>query len=259
MKDSEPLTDIHGPLSGEQAEKEQLLPCPFCGGEHVNLTTDPVEDSDDIWTVVCSMVTGGCGASSGCFSTNHKAIEAWNTRATPAGSHGELVSDYRLEKVKQFLHARKAAAGNMFVKGNYDLTIKTLTALQQPTGVDNAFQVEVADWLLSCFGKEIATDCVERNQRFIEEAIELVQACGGTREDCHMLVDYTFDRPVGEKTQEVGGVMVTLAALCFAQNMHLDECARKEIARVWTKQDQIREKQHSKPRNSPYPAALPTE
>ena len=116
------------------------------------------------------------------------------------------------------------------------------------------FQVNVARWLLSCFGKEIAIDKVERNQRFIEEALELVQACGGTREDCHMLVDYVFGRPIGEPQQEVGGVMVTLAALCFAQNMHIDECATNEITRCWQNQDKIREKQLNKPRNSPYPA-----
>jgi len=116
------------------------------------------------------------------------------------------------------------------------------------------FQIEVSEWLLSCFGKAIATDKVERNQRFIEEALELVQSCGGTREDCHMLVDYTFDRPVGEPKQEVGGVMVTLAALCFANNMKIHECSFTELSRIWDKQDEIRQKQFNKPRNSPYPS-----
>jgi len=133
-------------------------------------------------------------------------------------------------------------------------------AKQKSNDVENStirkFQVGVAEWLVSCFGKAIATDKIERNHRFIEEALELVQACGGTREDCHMLVDYTFDRPVGEPTQEVGGVMVTLAALCFANNMHMDQCGPAELARIWKCQDKIREKQLNKPRSGPYPSEL---
>ncbi|RQS15519.1 hypothetical protein DIE07_03565 [Burkholderia sp. Bp9002] len=35
-------------------------------------------------------------------------------------------------------------------------------------------------WMLECFGAAIATDRMERNHRFLEEALELVQACGCT-------------------------------------------------------------------------------
>lgn len=115
------------------------------------------------------------------------------------------------------------------------------------------FQIGVGDWLMACFGKAIATDKVERNQRFIEEALELVQACGCTKEDCHMLVDYVYGREVGEIQQEIGGVMVTLSALCFAQNIIMEECANTELRRIWGKMLEIREKQKHKPRNSPYP------
>jgi len=66
----------------------------------------------------------------------------------------------------------------------------------------------VASWMQECFDPVISADTVERNDRLIEEA--LVQACGGTRDDCHTLVDYVFNRPVGDPVQEVGGVMVTL-------------------------------------------------
>jgi hypothetical protein len=34
----------------------------------------------------------------------------------------------------------------------------------------------------ACFGPEISADRVERNHRFLEEALELVQACGAARE-----------------------------------------------------------------------------
>ncbi|WP_417834704.1 hypothetical protein [Thalassospira xiamenensis] len=115
------------------------------------------------------------------------------------------------------------------------------------------FQFRVAEWMLACFGKDIAADRIERNHRFLEEAIELVQANGCTQSEAHQLVDYVFNRPVGELEQEVGGVMVTLAALCGASKANMHECGERELDRVWQKMDQIRAKQAAKPKHSPFP------
>jgi len=107
--------------------------------------------------------------------------------------------------------------------------------------------------MFACFGEAIAQDKAERNARFLEEALELVQACEFSREDCLKLVDYVYSRPVGERHQEVGGVMVTLAALCSAHRLDMNEAADKELCRVWQKMEQIRAKQAAKPKNSPLP------
>lgn len=115
------------------------------------------------------------------------------------------------------------------------------------------FQQRVQPWMLECFGAEIAADAMERNHRFLEESLELVQACGCTCSEAHQLVDYVFSRPVGEKHQEVGGVMVTLAALCLAQSLDMHAAGETELARVWTKVEQIRAKQAAKPKHSPLP------
>lgn len=117
------------------------------------------------------------------------------------------------------------------------------------------FQQRVQPWMLACFGAEISADKLERNHRFFEEAGELVQACGMTREEAHALVDYTWSRPVGEPTQEVGGVMVTLAALCLANNLDMHAAADTELARVNEPDtlEKIRTKQAAKPKHSPLP------
>lgn len=120
-----------------------------------------------------------------------------------------------------------------------------------------AFQSRVQPWMLECFGAEIAADRAERNHRFLEEALELVQACGCTASEAHQLVDYTFGRPVGEPAQEAGGVMVTLAALCLANSLDMHAAGETELARVWTKVEQIRAKQAAKPKHSPLPEAAP--
>lgn len=117
----------------------------------------------------------------------------------------------------------------------------------------NTFQDRVHPWLIACFGAEIAADRIERNHRFLEEAIELVQATGCTRSEAHQLVDYVFDRPAGEPHQEVGGVMVTLAALCLTHGLDMHEAGETELARIWTKVEAIRAKQAAKPKNSPLP------
>lgn len=116
-----------------------------------------------------------------------------------------------------------------------------------------AFQDQVLPWMLKCFGEEISNDAEERNHRFLEESLELVQACGCTASEAHQLVDYVFNRPVGDKPQEVGGVMVTLAALCLAQKLDMHQCSHDELQRIWEKIDSIREKQKRKPMHSPLP------
>ena len=113
---------------------------------------------------------------------------------------------------------------------------------------ESSFQEQVRPWLLNCFGEEAANNVIERNHRFLEEALELVQSCGCRVADAHKLVDYVYGRPVGMKYQEVGGVMVTLAALCLAQNMDMHKCGDIELSRICTKVDEIRAKQAQKPK-----------
>jgi hypothetical protein len=116
-------------------------------------------------------------------------------------------------------------------------------------------QHRVQPWMMECFGPTISADKQERNHRFLEEALELVQACGATQSEAHELVDYVYGRPVGEPSQEVGGVMITLAALCLANDLNMHQAGEVELARIWTKVEQIRAKQAAKPKHSPLPAA----
>jgi len=118
------------------------------------------------------------------------------------------------------------------------------------------FQQRVQPWMMACFGAEITADRAERNHRFFEESTELVQACGMPRHEAHALVDYVYNRDIGEVPQEIGGVMVTLAALCLAQSQDMHAAGEVELARIWTKVEAIREKQRTKPRGSALPQAV---
>lgn len=116
-----------------------------------------------------------------------------------------------------------------------------------------SFQQQVKEWLLFCFGATIADDKRERSRRFLEEALELAQASGCTQHGAHELVDYVFGRDVGDLEQEVGGVAMTLAALCLANDVNMKASAETELNRVWGKVEEIRAKQAAKPKHSALP------
>lgn len=118
------------------------------------------------------------------------------------------------------------------------------------------FQSRVLPWLDKCFGPEIAGDRLERGDRFLEEALELLQATGYPRDRVSALEKYVYERPIGEPSQEVGGVMVTLAAHCLAHDIDMHKAGETELARVWTKVEKIRAKQAAKPTGSALPIAL---
>ncbi len=139
------------------------------------------------------------------------------------------------------------------VRNNGDAAL----AMTPAQGVDVAFQDRVQPWMMACFGAEISADRQERNHRFLEEALELVQACGCTQSEAHQLVDYVYGRPQGDINQEVGGVMVTLAAHCLAHGVDMHKAGETELARVWTKVEAIRAKQAAKPKHSPLPGPTP--
>lgn len=131
-----------------------------------------------------------------------------------------------------------------------------MTSETEETVLDLNYQARVHKWVVSCFGEAVAADGRERNHRFLEEALELVQSTGCTASEAQQLVDYVFGRDIGEPGQEVGGVMNTLAALCNAHGLDLEGEAEKELARVWTISDRIRAKHAAKPKHSPLPGAL---
>jgi hypothetical protein len=123
------------------------------------------------------------------------------------------------------------------------------------------FQDRVKPWMLACFGPNIPYDRTERGDRLLEEVFELLQSGGYDPARVLELRDYTWGRAPGEPRQEVGGVMVTLAAYCLAHGLNMHEAGEVELARIWTKVEAIRAKQAAKPRGIALPidpAALPS-
>ncbi|MGO4338976.1 hypothetical protein AB4037_29080 [Labrys sp. KB_33_2] len=117
------------------------------------------------------------------------------------------------------------------------------------------FQDRVQPWMLACFGEKISADTLERDDRLLEEVLELLQSGDYPPERIAALTRYVYDRPKGEPVQETGGVMVTLAARCLARGIDMHAAGEAELARIWTKVDAIRAKQAAKPTGSALPVA----
>src|SRR5690606_23251226 len=120
----------------------------------------------------------------------------------------------------------------------------TRTELHQPV------QAKAVTWAKACFGFDQVMDRKLRALRFLEEAIELVQAAGLSIEEVERVKQYVYWRPPGEIPQEVGGVMVTLGVFCYAHELQMNELGHREIERCWEKITLIRHKNLSKPRLS---------
>lgn len=106
-----------------------------------------------------------------------------------------------------------------------------------------------ADWCVGVFGFELHNDLEQRCDRFVEEALELVQALGYEREDVELIIDHVFNRKPGEVAQEIGGTIVTFACLVDAAGYSMRECAHIEIDRIRDPEviQRIKEKQAAKP------------
>lgn len=117
------------------------------------------------------------------------------------------------------------------------------------------YQYSVAAWTLRCFDHAVKDDKEERCHRYYEESTELVHASGYTREQAHAMVDYVFDRPIGDLPNEVGGASVTLAALCEANGVDMVQATIDEITNIESNTDKIRTKWREKPAHIKGPTA----
>lgn len=79
-------------------------------------------------------------------------------------------------------------------------------------------------WAVDTFGP-VAKLKSERAMRFLEEAIELAQACGVDMQHCDRILWRVFTRPAGSAYREIGQSLMCLEALAASLNISAnDEC-----------------------------------
>lgn len=109
-----------------------------------------------------------------------------------------------------------------------------------------SFMSRCLQWAVECFDTDIVFNKQERNCRFLEESLELVQSLGLPKDKAIKLVDYVYSRLVGESLQETGGVQLTLNILCAINRIDLESCGKAELKRAWSIIDKVRAKQLTK-------------
>lgn len=110
-------------------------------------------------------------------------------------------------------------------------------------------QHRVREWMHTIFPVPLYTNTEQRCLRFLEESTELVQALGLSRDQAAGVLDYVYSREIGIPSQEVGGTMITLAALCATEGLDAEQEAFTEYLRITRPEvmQKIQEKQRTKP------------
>lgn len=149
---------------------------------------------------------------------------------------------------------RKIINGNQSLNDSNDNTQN----IDMNNNSDELLQPRVAKWMQECFGPEISNDKLERGDRLLEEVFELLQSGDYPKERINLLMHYVWGREKGEPFQEVGGVMITLAAYCLAHGLDMHTAGNVEMSRITTPENilKIRAKQAAKPTGSALPIAM---
>lgn len=128
--------------------------------------------------------------------------------------------------------------------------------LSAPTtaSITQSLQHRVKPWMFECFGEIVANDKLERGDRLLEETLETLQSGDYPMERISVLVKYVYNRPKGEPSQEVGGVMITLAAYCLAHDLDMHDAGEIELMRILQPEiiEKIRAKQAKKAAEIPF-------
>lgn len=95
------------------------------------------------------------------------------------------------------------------------------------------FQGAVQNWYDSLF-KGTPEEHSDRTitMRFLEEALELCQAMGLTRDDINRQADYTFSRPPGTPAEEIAGTNITFQHVANRAGVDIHDVSVAELIRI---------------------------
>lgn len=97
--------------------------------------------------------------------------------------------------------------------------------------MNNVRQADIYQWSQNTFGETAALPD-ERALRFIEEALELAQACGLNHKEVMKVAARVYSRERGNKFREFGQAGLTLEALAECHRVDLNDAANHEFKRI---------------------------
>lgn len=102
----------------------------------------------------------------------------------------------------------------------------------------------VLHWAKSVFG-DVAMDPTERALRMMEEAAEVAQGVGVPLDIIQRTVARTYQRPVDDPAKEIGGLLVTVYALCGRLQLDPEFLLDTEVERILSKDPQLWRDKHN--------------
>lgn len=111
-------------------------------------------------------------------------------------------------------------------------------------GNEMKLQHRILKWAVGVFG-DVAKSRQERAARFIEEAVELVQAEGLPVSTVQSIVRRCYDRPAGDSHKELGAAGITLLALAENSGMDAGDAILCEWERIQAKPQDYWDKRHA--------------
>lgn len=109
---------------------------------------------------------------------------------------------------------------------------------------DYAISRLILAWAKATFGA-VADDPIERAARMFEEATELAQGVGVPSDMLHKIVERTYSRPADTPFKEVGGLLVTVYALCARLQINPMHALETEVQRILDKDPGIWRDKHN--------------
>ncbi|MCD9087391.1 hypothetical protein [Stenotrophomonas sp. SY1] len=217
-----------------------------------HITHVVVADTDEFGTVACGY--------SGTPNDIARAVMAKACGQGYTGTYEARMEELGWRVAPVFL----VPAAGASLAANWPADRDPVGTIIEHTDAAPSFQDSVGAWMAECFFPSLYSNMTERGDRLLEEVLELLQAHGYDRARVPTLVNYVFGRPIGQPAQEVGGVMVTLAAYCWVAGLDMHSAGDVELARINQPavMAKIRAKQESKnalhfdtPLPGPSPAA----
>ena len=181
-------------------------------------------------------------------ATTHPWDAEWPTNDNPLGMTARqlmMEKDIRIRNLNQEVDRLNAMVADVRTK-NTELEARIQGQKQEHPFARAvvSYQPDVVKQVDRLWGNAALNNQQERVQRFAEEAAELVQSCGLDLIQFWYVVSWVYGRPPGPKPREVGGTLVTLAALCHAFRMDMFGCGLAELQRLQEKEPEEMQGRH---------------
>jgi|UPI00068FA6C3 hypothetical protein len=95
------------------------------------------------------------------------------------------------------------------------------------------YQNRAVELLIATIGEATVLDRVDRRIRFLQQAIELFHAMGGSAEEASTVVSVAISKPAPAVSTKLGDLMGELAGIGYAHDIDMIQAAYNTLDQGW--------------------------